>query len=220
MTPLYLYALVDQRPRGELGKGIARCPLRAVRVGPAWVVVEQAAARDATPASLVAHDRVVRRIARSCRAVLPLRFASTAADRAALTTLLAPLGPAIPPAFARVRDAVQFTLRVTGKPAPSPAPTSRRHVGPGTRWLANRMARHRVPEIAALSEATRPFVREVRVERADAPQAGRLATVYHLVARENVAAWRAAARRAVPLLRDAKVTTTGPWPPYAFAELA
>jgi len=77
------------------------------------------------------------------------------------------------------------------------------------------MARERVPEIAALTEETRPFVRAVRVERRD-----HFATVYHLVERSAVRAWRAAVARALARLGSIRVTTTGPWPPYAFAELS
>ena len=213
MTPLYLNALVDWRLRGPLGRGIARRPLSLVRAGVAWVVVEPAEAREPTPAALVAHDRVVRRLARSAGAILPLRFASTADDAAAVRALVAPMSALIAGAFGRVRKAVQFTLRVSGlvsRPAPA------RSAGPGTRWLAKRIAEGRVPEIAPLTEATAPYVREVRLERR-----GEGATVYHLVPREHVASWRAAVARSLAAL-DARirVSVTGPWPPYAFAELA
>ena len=76
-----------------------------------------------------------------------------------------------------------------------------------------------MPELAAVSEATRPWVREVRAERHD--RGPRIASVYHLVAREDVRAWkRALARSIADLPRGVTVTTTGPWPPWAFAELA
>jgi hypothetical protein len=216
VTPLYLYAIVEARPRRALGKGVARRPLTLVRVERAYVVVERAEAPDATPEALVAHDRIIQRIARATPAVLPLRFASTAPDRAAIEALVAPLSGALADAFERVRGAVQFTLRVSGRRAA--APKAGRRVGPGTRWLAKRIAKQRVVEIAPLTEATRPFVREARAERHDRPPL--LASVYHLVAREDVRAWRAAVARSLPLLDGVRVTTTGPWPPYAFAELA
>jgi hypothetical protein len=215
MMPLYLYALVDRRPRGPLGRGIARQPLSLVHAGKAWVVVEPAEAREPTPAALVAHDRVVRRLARSAAAILPLRFASTADDAAAVRALVAPMSALVVSAFRRVREAVQFTLRVSPS-ASARAPAPSRNAGPGTRWLAKRIAERRVPEIAPLTEATAPYVREARLERR-----GNAATVYHLVPREHVAAWRAAARRSLAALDTrVRVSVTGPWPPYAFAELA
>lgn len=218
---LYLYALVDRRPRQKelLGKGIGRKELTVVRAGPAFVVVEPAAVREATPRAIVAHERVVRRIARLVPAVLPLRFGSAVPDRAALEHVLAAPADAIERAFERVRGAVQLTLRVSGRPSPPSIPA---RVGPGTRWLAERIARQQVPEIAAVTEATRPYVREVRAERHDRRERSPwFASVYHLVAREDVRAWRRALTRSIgELPRGVDVTITGPWPAWAFAELA
>jgi hypothetical protein len=216
---IYMYAFVDRRPPRleQLGRGIGRQPLFLVRAGKAFVVVEHGSAREATRAAVVAHDRVVRRLSRLFPAVLPLRFGSIAPDPAALQALIAPLAAPIARAFDRVRGAVQFTLRVSG--LPDPAPSLDRRVGPGTRWLAKRAARHTVPELASLTEATRPFVRSVRVERHDrAPQ---LASVYHLVAREDVRKWRVAFARSLAVLPGGvRVTMSGPWPAWSFAELA
>lgn len=216
---LYLYAIVDRPPRSPelLGRGIAREPLALVRAGRAHVVVEPAEAREATPAAIVAHDRVVRRLARLAPSILPLRFGATAVDRAAVRAAIAPLGGLLARAFERVRGAVQFTLRVDGRRAPARrAPAG---IGPGARWLEERRASREVPEIAVVSEATRRWVREVRAERTD--RGPRIASVYHLVAREDVRAWkRALARSLADLPPGVTVTTTGPWPPWAFAELA
>jgi hypothetical protein len=223
MTELTVYALLERRrghgsarPPQRLGLGIARRPLAAVAAGPAWVVVEEAAPRAPTVRALVAHDRIVRRLTRASEAVLPLRFGASVADHAALRALTKPLAALLRRAFSRVRGCVQFTLRVRGVRAPARRHTARAGAGPGTRWLEEQVARHRVPEIAALTEATRPFVREVRMERRDVPPL--LATVYCLVARDDVAPWRSAVARSRRAL-DVDVTVTGPWPPYAFAEL-
>ena len=220
---LRLYAIIDAKPTYSLGRGIAGAPLALVRVAGAWAVVEPTEEVPAAPTipSLLAHDRVVRRIARPAAksgpfvsAVLPLRFGSTVDDRAGLSKLLAPLAEPIAVALDRVRGAVQFTLRVTGQP--TPPPKLPRSAGPGTRFLTARVLARRVPEIDPLTEATRPFVRELRVERHERPPL--LASVYHLVAREDVRRWRAVTRRTLDDL-DVQVTTSGPWPAYAFAEL-
>ncbi|MBX3208939.1 MAG: GvpL/GvpF family gas vesicle protein [Labilithrix sp.] len=219
MPALYLYALVDRSPRpaAALGRGIARRPLAVVRAGKAYVVVEPAAAPEPTPAALLAHDRVVRRIARLSPSILPLRFGSTAPDRPAVRALIAPLASALGPAFERVRGAVQFTLRVEGRRSPARRPPVT--AGPGTRWLTERLSRVEAPEIDVVTEATRPYVRALRVERH--ARGRRIASVFHLVAREDVRAWRRALARAVGgLPRGVSLTATGPWPPWAFAELA
>ncbi len=240
---LYLYAIVDAPPAKPLGIGIEGHALRSLRIGKAWVVAEEIlgeasattsqrrplSARPSlarrsdggapTLASVVAHDRVVRRIARRAGqkcdlAILPLRFGSAVANRAALAKLFAPLSKEIVRALDRVRGAVQFTMRVTGRPARTPKLP--RSVGPGTRWLAARMHAQRVPEIALLSEATRPFVRDTRTERHARPPL--IASVYHLVPKDDVGRWRASVRRSMTKL-EVEVVVTGPWPPYAFAEL-
>jgi hypothetical protein len=216
---LYLYAIIDRRPpRLELlGKGIWQRPLSLVRAGKAFVVVAPYAPREATAVALVAHERVVRRLWRLLPTVLPFRFGAIAPDAAAVRGWLAPLAESLEDAFDRVRGAAQFTLRMSGLSAP--AASVDRSAGPGTRWLAQRVATHTVPELASVTEATRPFVRSVRVERRDG--APHLASVYYLVAREDVPRWRSAFVRSLDALpRGVRVTMTGPWPAWSFAELA
>jgi hypothetical protein len=209
VSSLYLYAIVDRPPRAPLGK------LSVVRAGGAHVVVEHGAMPEATAANLKKHDRAVRRIARSCSAVLPFRFGSIVADRAALGALLEPVAPSVARALDLVRDAKQFTLRVYGKAAARPK--AGRGQGPGTRFLNERLRAHLVPEIEGVTLATKPFVRAARTHRHD--RAPLLASVYHLVARTDVRRYRAALAASSKALLGVRIETTGPWPPYAFAEL-
>lgn len=214
-----LYAIIDRRPPQveQLGKGIGHRPLSLVRAGKAFVVVERYAPREATAVALVAHDRVVRRLWRLLPTVLPFRFGAVAPDAAAVRAALAPLADSLERAFERVRGAAQFTLRVSGVSAP--VASVDRGAGPGTRWLAQRAATHTVPELARVTEATRPFVRLLRVERS--ARAPHLASVYCLVARKDVQRWRSAFARSLHTLpRGVRVTMTGPWPAWSFAELA
>ncbi len=224
---LYLHAIVGARPREALGAGLAGGPLRIVRAGGAFVIVERAAAPEPTAKNLRAHDRIVKRIAAATPAVLPFRFGSVAEGATALRTMLEPVAPAIAKALELVSQCVQYTLRVYRTPAsPTRAAASGRGggrgrakqpVGPGTRWLDARLRARRVPEIAPVTEATAALVRSSRVERHDRPPL--VASVYHLVPRRDVARYRAALRRAASELSGVDVRTTGPFPPYAFAEL-
>lgn len=223
MSALYAYALVDQRPGKDvqLGSGVARRPLSLVAVDGYFVVVEPTEALDMTPSKIVGHDRVVRRLSRRFPAVLPMRFGTTAPNRKALVDLVRPLGRELEDAFQRVRGAVQFTLRVTG-PRRSPPAKATSGAGPGTRWLAQRLAAHRIPEVSCIQEETAPWIREERVDgrvtlagKRGAPSG--LGTVYHLVAGGDVRSWRRAVNRAMANLPSGvDVSVTGPWPPYAF----
>lgn len=215
MSGLYLYAIVGERPRTPLGRGLAREPLAIVPAAGAHVVVERAGTPAITAKNLKAHDRVVRRIARACSAVLPFRFGSVVADRSALASLLAPIAPSVSRALEHVRDCVQFTLRVYGRAAPPPKST--RGGGPGTRFMNARLRAQRVPEIADVTAKVGPLVRAMRVERHD--RGPLLASVYHLVPRADARRYRAAVAAASRELDGVRVEMTGPWPPYAFAEM-
>lgn len=211
-----LYAIVGERPRRALGTGASGRKLVVLEAGGAYVVVERAPARAPSAAAIRAHDRVVRRIAAASASVLPFRFGSAVRDDEALETALAPVTPAIARALELVDGCVQFTIRVFGEPAPAPAPA--KSAGPGTRWLGARIAARRVPEIAAVTAATKAFVRATKSTRHDRPPL--VASVYHLVPREDARRYRAALASSASALRDVEVKTTGPWPAYAFAELA
>jgi hypothetical protein len=209
VSALYLYAIVDKPPKAPLGK------LSVARAGGAHVVFERDGGRATTAANLKKHDRVVKRLARSCAAVLPFRFGSVVADRAALAALLEPMVPAIAEALEKVRDATQFTLRIYGKAAPPKRP--KKGEGPGTRFMNARLRSHRVPEIEAVTAATKAFVLASRAQRHGRPPL--LASVYHLVAQGDVRRYRAALTASSRELVGVQVEATGPWPPYAFAEV-
>ena len=116
-----------------------------------------------------------------------------------------------------------MTLRVYGEVEPSDgvAPGGEdQGLGPGARYLQRRRregSRERtVYEIAPLRPALGRLVRSERVER-HLHALPLLASVYHLVDRGGSGAYLAAVQTAAPLLPAVRVTTSGPWPPYAFA---
>jgi hypothetical protein len=196
---LYLYAIVDAVAPKTLKK-----PLRAVRLRAKMFVV--VAERKDTPSmsakNLVAHDRIVRALHHSARAILPLRFGSTIANDAELKATFTPLRALIQDAMKRVRDAVQMTMRFV-----SPLPKKKVSGGPGTRYLKKRMQETSPPEeMQPVLSAVKP--RDVKVARS-----GDLLTMYVLLDRDQVATWR----RSVKSISG--FTMTGPFPPYAFAEL-
>ena len=208
MSPLYLYAVIDEEP-GALGSGLAGEPLRLIRCGDLLVVAGEADPK-VTPENLAAQDAVVRRL--SATAVLPIRFGEKAQDEEELCKLLKPRISDLAAALDRVRGCEQMTLRVFGDPAPPP-PAPPEPSGPGTRYMEARrreIERARsLPEIGPLLDRLRPLVRAERIERKE--QGTLLGTVYHLIEREDLPVYKEA-------LKDEQgVTVSGPWPPYAFA---
>jgi hypothetical protein len=200
------YAIARGPIAAPLGRGVQREPLRAIPASGMLVVAgEVDAAPTVSAAALAAHDRVVRRV--SARAVLPMRFGAVAADLAALKRFVREHKAELALALAKVAGCEQFTLRVfTSSRRRSP-----RGGGPGERFLRARSALP--PEIAPLREAVAPLVKD---ERAEAERG--VASVYHLVARADRRAYRAALARGLRAVSGARVAVSGPWPVYAFAE--
>lgn len=93
---------------------------------------------------------------------------------------------------------------------------TRGHAPSGQDYLRVRAAalarEQALPSFRPLRDAVRRWVRDERVEKG-----GSVATVYHLVPRGSVAAYRRAVERAARK-SGVRVLVTGPWPAYAFAD--
>jgi hypothetical protein len=211
---LWIYAIVRTAPR-RLGTGARRERLQAVRAGAVWAV---AGVLDrplaGTLPGLRAHDRVVRRLARTVDALLPARFGSAVEDASELGRLLRGRGPELRRALALVRGHSQWTVRglrqerLPRRP-PSPAGAGR----PGARYLAKVAGRYAAPELDPVRAALAPHVHAERVTRHEAgPYAF---SAYHLVSAAGARAYRRALRDAAARA-GLKLVITGPHPPYAF----
>jgi Gas vesicle synthesis protein GvpL/GvpF len=222
MSLLYLYALVGERPRGEIGRGLRRERLELLPGRGYHVVVGRMAAPPAAaPDALRRHDATVRRIAATVDAILPIRFGSTAADEGTAARLLAPRALELAGRLVHVRGHEQMTLRVFG---PRRAPKGRATVsaaaaalGPGARYLAERMRLRDsadAPELDPIRPLLEGLVADERVQRHATPPL--VASVYHLVPRALRAQYRTRVTRAADRLAPLRVTVSGPWPPYAF----
>jgi gas vesicle protein GvpL/GvpF len=222
MSPVYLYAVLAEAPAGPLPSGLSGEPVRLVACDDVFAAVGDVASAPAVDeASLRAHDAAVRRLAAGASALLPARFGSLAADERALCEALRPRLSAFHDGLRAVRGCEQMTLRLArpdaGASAPA-APPETADAGPGTRYLDARRAAagdaRVIPEVARVLDALAPFVRGERRVRHERPPL--LASVYHLVPRESLDAYQAAVTAAA---REAglRVSSSGPWPPYAFA---
>ena len=220
---LYVYALLAEAPATAPGRGLAGERLRMLHLEDIVVIAGTVTVSPAPSASaLRRHDAVVRRVARGADALLPVRFGTAVAGRAALARVLAGRAPALRRALELVRGREQMTLRLFGTPAPVPSSAAcdvPAAGGPGARYLAARQAararRARVPELSPLRPRLAPLVRAERVERHDV--APLLATVYHLVDRGRGAEYLARLDRAARRVQSVRVRASGPWPAYAFA---
>jgi hypothetical protein len=219
MSGVYVYALLGDAPPPGAGAGLREEPLRVMRVGDLLAAVGEMAEPPAvSETTLRAHDAVVRRLADSVDAILPVRFGSLLSE-SSLADVLRARARELSGALALVAGRQQMTLRVLGDTpssvaAGADAPSD---AGPGARYLAARRAEwrraHEVAELAPLRPALASLVRAERVTRHDTPPL--LASVYHLIDRGAATAYHAAIESVA--LAPLRVVATGPWPPYAFA---
>jgi hypothetical protein len=220
MTAVYLYALLGSVPPCEAGLGVYAERLRVVEIGGVVALVGDVTWAPApTAVTLRAQDGVLRRLAAVVDAVLPVRFGTVAASDAALLEALAPRGPQLARALARVSGCEQMTLRVWGEvTAGALAPPL--GGGPGTRKLTGCPlaveGAQRVPELEPVRRGLHDLVREERAERQDRPPL--LVTVQHLIPRGASGRYIDAIDAARDALRPWRVSVTGPWPTYAFVE--
>lgn len=181
-------------------------PLRLVASGRLAAAVAPGRRRAATPRSLVAYDRMIRRLADRATAILPARFNTIVEDDGEIATVLRERRARLSAALRQVRGRVQMIVRVpVGQPVPRPARAARRD---GTAYLRSR----RRPELDPLRRAVARWVRE---ERLDARPG--LASLYHLVPGSAADAYREAIVAAADTA-GLRLVVSGPFPPYAFAE--
>jgi hypothetical protein len=215
-SPVCVYAIIANRG-APASLRVAGQRFRIVRQGAIAAVVNDDARRRApAPVNLRRYDRVVRELAERFPAMIPARFGTLMAEDE-LTFTLSSRRAALAAVLKRVRNRVQMTIRVMRIGSPLNAP----HGGEGPLPATGRdylIARARtaaaaraVPGFDPVREAVSRWVRDERVEH----QAG-VSSVYHLIPRASVTAYRAALRTSAAAA-NVKAIVTGPWPPYAFA---
>ena len=184
--------------------------LRLIRHGRLAAVVRKVPHAPApTTVNLRRYDRTMQAIAKRFDAMLPARF-GTCVSREELIFILSSRRAALAPALARVRGRVQMTVRLVGDGPHRPPPSDTRPPS-GVDYLRARSREAAVPEFDPLRATVRRWVRAEHVDRR-----GGVATVYHLIPRSSVDAYRAAVQRA-GAAGGLHLIVSGPWPPYAFA---
>jgi hypothetical protein len=226
---LCVYALVSSSRPVQRLTGIAGEQLRAIPFDGVLAVVGYVRRRPAASTrNLRQYAAVVESIASRVPAILPVRFGTTFDDLAELTSVLRTRGSALRQRLRAVRGRTQMTIRLVGSdphdgPLRGRTPvTHRAGVRPrnkatqGTQYLRERLAVLRtareVPELAVIRPAIRRFMKDERVERRSG-----VATVHHLIPRAMAERYRAAVERAAAE-GDVRLTVSGPFAPFAFAD--
>ena len=229
-----MYAVVSGGAGVLRAAGVAGERLRRARVaGVDMVIGRVPRVPRPTAAALTRYDQVVRGLMASHGSLLPARYGTCAASLDELALTVRARRAAIRRSLRLVRQRAQMTIRLFR--SSEPARTSFR-VGSesvqsqsqlrvdseqgesrGRQFLQQRAADMQIPGSQPLRTAVARWVRAERVERHDR---GRLAgSLYHLIPRGSAAAYRRAVERAASEARLTMVVS-GPWPPYAFADLA
>jgi Gas vesicle synthesis protein GvpL/GvpF len=226
---LCVYALVGSPRSLQKVTGIAGERLRGVVFDGFVAIVGEVRRRPAASTrNLRRYAAVVESIAARVAAILPVRFGTTFDDETELMLALRSRGAATRQRLRAVRRRAQMTIRIVGSDpddgrlrGQTPV-MSRSGVRPrnkatqGTRYLQEQLAKMRtareIPELAPVRAAVRRLVREERVERRRS-----IATVHHLIPRAAAGRYGAAVARTAAE-NGVRLTVSGPWAPYAFAE--
>jgi alkylhydroperoxidase/carboxymuconolactone decarboxylase family protein YurZ len=227
---IYLYCLLraTREPPPRL-LGVDGALVRAVDLGGlgAWVSDSSAPSLVASPERARAHDRVVRTVLQR-ETPLPARFGQIVANEAALAEVVSSRRAAFESALERVTGTVEMTVRVL-VPTGAEAGRASRMRGPGKGTTSGR---DYLEQLSAVQRQERNLLADGGIVRgrvssavrglvraevfAGAAAGSSMATLSHLVPRENVEGYRSA----LLVLRDEEpalaIMVSGPWAPYSF----
>ena len=213
MTRCYVYALTGRAtPRLRAGGRT----IEPVKVGAFYAAVARTGALPTVSADTLAEQHaVVARLFEDVDAMLPMRFGALVTTDE-LERFVTRHAVELAAAFDLVRGREQMTVRVFAAAAASRAPAEWRPSS-GTEYLRSRRAAVRPlpPAADIVRRAVRAFVSAERSAAGD----GRVrATLWHLIGRGRSEEYRAAVARAARRIPPSFwITSTGPWPPFAFA---
>jgi Gas vesicle synthesis protein GvpL/GvpF len=184
----------------------------------------------ASPARARSHDRVVRG-ALDLETPLPARFGQLVADVAGLTDMVASRRAALSSALDAVAGSVEMTVRMLlpadAKEEPSRRQAPRdRSTNTGRAYLERvsadqRRERNVLAQAGIVRERVSSAVQGlVRAEVFTGASVGSgMATVAHLVPRENVEVYRSALLQLRSNEPTLAIMVSGPWAPYSFTEV-
>jgi hypothetical protein len=217
-----LYAIVTENSAPTTGEGLDGSALRPITVGGLTAVVSDHRQRPGTSeqALWAYHDAVQRLMARG--AVLPVRFGTTFAGDAEVSTMLSRSHDELAAALKSVRGAVELGVRATwpttADDGPPSSPSAGTATSAGTAYMEGRLDLNRRARALAtklddeLGELARASSSRL-LARAATP-----VVASYLVDHERVDEFRARVDELDGATDEAEVVCTGPWPPYSFVE--
>lgn len=238
----YAYCLSDESDAASIEglTGVGGAPVRLLAFGGAASVVAvmsefEGERVSVTRENLLAHNRVNAHVLARVTP-LPFRF-GTLADEARLSSYVAANETTLSEAFGRVRGCVEMGVKVRlVEGAKVEANESEVNVeefkveearaagvGRGTAFLlakrreilGGEALKSRAESVAArLAERVESLARSTDVRLS--PEGPILLRASHLIARENVAEYRARVRDFGAGLPEMQLLASGPWPPYSF----
>lgn len=224
--PTYLYCvlLASRDPPAQMPAGIGGGPVRALRAGAIAAWVESVSDRALVPTldRVRTHDAVADVALATGVTPLPVRFGQTFASDDECLEALRAQEPRLVRDLERVDGLVEMRLVIALADARPPDA----EIDPDTpgraymqRLLRTRGTEQSVNATAAtvrahLSALVQPYIRGEEFVIASSPTA--VLTVSHLVARGDVARYRAAVNAAAPGAHVARMVVCGPVAPYQF----
>ena len=213
---LYLYAISDSPSRPEV-YGLQGAPLAGGGRGGLFAVWSEHddPRLEADETTLWEHERVVEALLEEAT-VLPMRFGSWLQDRPAALDLLEQRREEFELGLERVRGAVEIGVRALmhgerAELAPALAGADR----PGTSYMLARLNEEKQSAgIAALIHE--PLVALSRASMNRRTSLTESVNTAYLVARDDIAPFRATVEKLDDTVEDATIVCTGPWPPYSF----
>ena len=219
---LYLYCLgTADHPPPRSAHGLADGPVSALETAglSAWVSSLDAAPKP-TLESARRHNQVVESACAE-KTALPVRFGQWFPDRSALDALVLARRDALLAGLRRVAGALEMGTRIVDPGVPAAPPdrsTGRAYLESlAQREAKGRSARQRGEALAEeLRQGLGALVRDQRARPLGTAEG--LVAIAHLVDRHDIGNYTARVRALAERHADLRFLTSGPWPPYGFAD--
>lgn len=207
-----LYAITDH-PRPPLPEVV---PLRAVSTRALTAVCAPASESEVTADSLWGYERVVEALMDECD-LLPVRYGTRLPDEAAVAAVLEARYDQLRQSLDFVRGGVEVSVRVASV-AGQVLSSSEAHAGSGTDYLRARAREVAVETDAAqvVHEPLSALARAATIRPTSLP--GEVLRAAYLVNQAELEDFTALVRQLQDHNPTLRLTCTGPWPPYSFAQ--